>query len=170
MDCGDLITSREIEDSFGIDTGIVSMSWDDMLIRDHIDNNGVWAEIFKMVRAKVIAMDLHTPDLAFRVANAPPNLSLFLPKLKHCTGEDAEELHDTLKQLKLKVKGFGIDPNSRDVVTVVMSSFTGRLGNWATDEAEEIFKLNSIDVLTAYVRVCFSNEDLEGKNYILKLS
>ncbi len=44
-----------------------------------------------------------------------------------------------------------------------MSSFTGKLGNWAADHVEEIFQLNSIDALTAYVRVSFSNEDLEGK-------
>ena len=58
------------------------------------------------------------------------NLSNFLQKLTPCTGEDAEELHDSLKQSKLKVKGFGIDPNSREAVTVVVSSFTGKLGNW----------------------------------------
>jgi hypothetical protein len=34
--------------------------------------------------------------------------------------------------------------------------------NWASDHADEIFKLDNIDALTAYVRVSFSNEDLEG--------
>ncbi len=107
---------------------------------------------------------MQIPDPTFRVANAPPNLSRFLQKLEHCTGEDAEELHDTLKQSKLKVKGFGIDPNPRESVTVVVSTFTGHLGNWDADHAEDIFKLDSIDALTAYVRVSFSNEDLKGKN------
>ena len=45
-----------------------------------------------------------------------------------------------------------------------MSSFTGQLGNRAANNAEEIFKLDNIDALTAYVRINFSNEDLEGKN------
>jgi hypothetical protein len=95
-------------------------------------------------------------------------LSHFLQKLTPCTGEDAEELHDSLKQSKLKVKGFGLDPNSREAVTVVVSSFTGKLGNWAADHADEIFQLKSIDALTSFVRVSFSNEDLEGKNlYVL---
>ncbi len=44
-----------------------------------------------------------------------------------------------------------------------MSSFTGKLGNWAADHVDEIFQLKSIDALTAYVRVSFSNEDLEGE-------
>jgi hypothetical protein len=78
---------------------------------------------------------LQIPDPAFRVANAPPNLSRILQKLKHCTGEDAEALHDTLKQSKLQVKGFRIDPNSREAFTVVVSSFTGRLCNWVADHA-----------------------------------
>jgi hypothetical protein len=106
---------------------------------------------------------LQIPDPAFRVANALPNLSHFLHKLAPCTGEDAEELHDILKQSKLKFKGFGIDPNSREAVTVTVSSFTGRLGNWAAGHVDKIFQLKSINALTAYVRVSFSNEDLEGK-------
>ena len=44
-----------------------------------------------------------------------------------------------------------------------MSSFTGRLGSWAADHADEIFKLDIIDALTAYVRVSFSLDDLKGK-------
>ncbi len=90
-----------------------------------------------------------------------------MQKLKHYTDENAEELHDTLKQPKPKGKGFGIDPNSREAVTVVVYSFTGQSSNWAADHAEEIVKLDSVDALTACVRVGFSNEDLEGKIYIL---
>ena len=38
------------------------------------------------------------------------------------------------------------------------------MGNWAADNADEILKLGNIDALTAYVRVSFSNEGLEGMN------
>jgi hypothetical protein len=114
------------------------------------------------LRSKVFDRDLQIPDPAFRVVNAQPNLSHFLQKLTPCTGEDAEELHAILNQSKLKVKGFGIDPNSREAVTVVVSSFTGKLGNCAAD-VDEIFQLKSIDALTAYVRAGFANEDLEGE-------
>ena len=85
-------------------------------------------------------------------------------KLEHCSGENAEKIHNILKQSKLKLKGFGIDPNSREAVTIVVTSFTGHLGNRAADHAGEIFKLDNIDALTAYVRVSFCNEDLEGMN------
>ncbi len=42
LDCGDLITPREIKDSLGIDTGIVPMFWGDMIMRDHIVINGIY--------------------------------------------------------------------------------------------------------------------------------
>jgi len=45
-----------------------------------------------------------------------------------------------------------------------VSPFTGQLGNWVAYHADEIFKLDNIDAVTAYVRVSFSNEDLEGMN------
>ena len=67
------------------------------------------------------------------------NMSRFLQKLEQCSGENAKKIHNHLKQTKLKIKGFGIDPNSREVVTVVVSSFTRHLGNWAADHADEIF-------------------------------
>jgi hypothetical protein len=40
----------------------------------------------------------------------------------------------------------------------------GKLGDWAADHANEIFELNSIDALTAYIPFNVSIEDLEGKN------
>ena len=36
------------------------------------------------------------------------------------------------------------------------------MGNWAANHADDIIKLDMIDELTAFVRVNFSNEDLEG--------
>jgi hypothetical protein len=88
----------------------------------------------------------------------------FLQKLEHCSGENAEKLHNHSKQFKLKIKGFGIDPNSREAVTIIVSSLTGNSGNWVADHADEIFKLDNIEALIAYVRVRFSNEDLEVMN------
>ena len=92
------------------------------------------------------------------------NMSRFLQKLEHCSGENVEMSHNHLKQSKLKIKGFGIDPNSREAVMVGVSIFTGHLGNWAAYHADEIFKLGNIDALNAYARVRFSNDDLEGMN------
>ncbi len=81
LDFGDLIIPREIEDNLGIDTGIVPMLWGDMLMRDHIDSNGIWAETVKILRAKALDRDVQIPDSDFRAYNAPPNLSQFLQDL-----------------------------------------------------------------------------------------
>ena len=53
----------------------------------------------------------------------------------------------------------------------MVSSLAGSLSNWAVDHADEIFKLDSNDALTTYIRVSFSNKDLEGKklNSLIKL-
>jgi hypothetical protein len=72
------------------------------------------------------------------------NMSRFLQKLEYCSGENAYKLHNHLKQSKLKIKGVAFDPNSRVVVTVVVSFLTGYSGNWAADHADEVFKLESI--------------------------
>ena len=150
----------------GTDVEIIPCFWGDIRMRDHDDNNGIWAETLQILRNRVSDEALQLPKSSGHL-NSTTNLSRFLQKLELCSGENAEILHDHLKQLKLKVKGFGVDTNSREAVTVVVSSFTGSLGNWAADHSEEIIRLDSIDALNAYVRVSFSNDDLEGKNYIL---
>ena len=92
------------------------------------------------------------------------NMSRFLQKPEHCSGENDDILHNHVKYSKLKIKGFGIYPNSREVVEVVVSSFTGHLGNWAANHADKLFKLESIDASIAYARVSFFNEDLDDMN------
>jgi hypothetical protein len=73
-------------------------------------------------------------------------------------------LNNHLKQSRLKIQGFGINPDSNQAVVILVSSFTGKLGNWASDHTTEIYALQTLDELIAYVRVGFSIEDVEGKN------
>jgi hypothetical protein len=47
---------------------------------------------------------------------------------------------------------------------VLISSFTCKLGNWASDHNTEFYDLNTLDELINYVRVGFSIEDIEGTN------
>ena len=115
------------------------------------------------MRSKIFVRDLQIKGTV-SITCPLADMSWFLQKLEHCSGENAQILHNHLKQYKLRIKGFGIDLDSREAVTVVVSSFTGHLGNWAANHDDEILKLESIDALNAYVRVNFSNEDLEGMN------
>ena len=101
------------------------------------------------MRAKTFDWKLQIHESDFGRTNVSPNMSRFLQKLEHCNGENAEILHDHLKQSKLTIKGFGIDPTFFENVTVMISSFTGKLGNWAADHADEVFEIGSIDALTS---------------------
>ena len=98
------------------------------------------SELVKILRSKVFDRDL---QIRWPVSNTGPlaNMSRFSHKLEHCSVENGKILHNHLKQSKLKIKGFEINSDSREVVTVVVSSFTtGHLGNWAADHADyEIF-------------------------------
>ncbi len=44
LNFGDFVSPKEVEDNLGIDIGTVPMFWDDMRLRDHIDNNSILAE------------------------------------------------------------------------------------------------------------------------------
>ncbi len=92
------------------------------------------------------------------------NMSRFLQKMEHCNGEDSIKMNNHLKQSKMKIQGFGIKPDSNRFVVVLVSLFTSKLGNWASDHYDEIYDLKSLDELIAYVRVGFSIEDVKGKN------
>jgi len=150
----------------GTDIGIVHCFWGDIRMRDHDDNIGIWTETVRIMKSRVSDEALQLPDSSGH-SSVTTNLSRFLQKLELCTGENAENFHDHLKHSKLKVKGFGVDLNSREAVTAVVSSFTGTLGNWAADHADEIFKLDSIDALTAYVRVSLLTGIRRARIYIL---
>ncbi len=54
---------------------------------------------------------------------------------------------------------------------MLVSSFTRKLGNWASDHNTEIYELQTMEELINYVRVGFSIEDVEGKNlyYLIRL-
>jgi hypothetical protein len=93
-------------------------------MRDYSDNNKIWTEMIKILRSKMFNRDLRIEG-PMSTTCPLANMSRFLQKLEHCSGENAEKLHNHLKLSKLKIKDFGIDPNSREGVTVVVSSFTG---------------------------------------------
>ena len=143
FDYGDFVTAREIEDNIGDDADIVPTLIDNIPIIDYSDSNKVWTRLVKILRSKVFDRDLQIKGLMSTTCPLA-NMSRFLQKLEHCFGDNAKKLHNYLKQSKLKIKGFGFDPNSREAITVVVSYFTGHLGNWAADHADEILSSTSL--------------------------
>ena len=117
-DFGDFLIARDMENNLGTEFGIVPCFWCDIRMRDHDDINGIWAEAIRIMRCRVFDEALQPPNSS-RHPNVTTNLSRFLQKLELRTGENAEILRDHLKQSKLKVKGFGVDPNSREVLRLL---------------------------------------------------
>jgi hypothetical protein len=126
---GDLISPCAIEEILGIDVGIAPNLFNNFRMRDYKESNGIWAKSVKIMQTKCFARDLQIPSPSLRQAIMSSNMSRLLQKLEHCTGENAKVLHEHLKQSKLKIKGLGIGPNSRESITDVVSSFTWQLGN-----------------------------------------
>jgi hypothetical protein len=168
FDYCEFYTAFQISSNLGADAGIVPQFPDKNAMHDFADENGIWAAVLVVLRTKMPAKDL---DM-FRYLNADGskdtvNVSRFLQKMEHCNGEDSVKLNNHLKQSRLKIQGFGINPDSNQAVVILVSSFTGKLGNWASDHTAEIYALQTLDELIAYVRVGFSIEDVEGKICIL---
>ena len=115
-------------------------------MRDHGDGNNIWAVLVKILRSKICNRELEIEGLV-SISCPLANMPRFLQELEYCSGENAEILHNHLKQTKPKMNGLGIDLNSREAVMIVVPSFTGHLGYWAAHHADEIFKLGSIDEL-----------------------
>ena len=53
FDFGDFLTAKDIEDNLGIDVGIIPYFWGDIRMRDHDDNNIIWAETIRITRKLV---------------------------------------------------------------------------------------------------------------------
>ena len=56
-------------------------------------------------------------------------------------------------------------PNLNKVVVVLVSFFTGKLGDSASDHSSDIYEIKTKDDLINYVRVNFSTEAIEGKHF-----
>ena len=87
-------------------------------------------------------------------------MSRFLQNTRALFQRERRGFAQTFEKSKLKIKGFGVYPNSYEAIIVVVSSFAEQLGNYA----DEILKLDNIDASNACVRVNFPNENMEGKN------
>jgi hypothetical protein len=61
---------------------------DNIPMRDCGDSNEVWTELVKILRPKIFDRDLHIKG-PMSTTSPLANMSRFLHKLKHCSGENA---------------------------------------------------------------------------------
>jgi len=74
---GKLVTTREIEDNLGIEVGIIPALIDNIPRKGHCENNGIWAEIAKILRSQIFDFDLHIGGPGCNVGTLS-NMSCFL--------------------------------------------------------------------------------------------
>ena len=68
-----------------------------------MDINRIWTEEVRIIWSRILDRDLKFYEFGSGRTNVSPNMYRFLKKLEHCNGENAETLHDHLKQSKLKI-------------------------------------------------------------------
>ncbi len=113
-------TAYQINSNLGANAGIIPLFHNKNVMRDFIDENGLWAAVLVALKAKVSAKELDMNRHLLQSADS-------LGQLEHRNGEDATKLHNHLKQSKHKIQGFGINPDSNLVVVVSVSFFIGKL-------------------------------------------
>ncbi len=48
-----------MEDNLSIDVGIIATLMENISMRDHCDNNGIWAKSVRILRSQIFDRDLH---------------------------------------------------------------------------------------------------------------
>ena len=96
FDYGDFYTAREIEDNIGADARIVPTLMDNIPMRDYGDKK-IWTEVVTILRSKMFDRDLQIKG-PMSTTGPLANISRFFHKLEHCSGENAEKLHNHSKK------------------------------------------------------------------------
>ncbi len=76
-----------------------------------------------------------------------------------------------MAESKIQITNAGINVNSRVAVRILVNSFAGKLGKWASDNAALINELNTLSASGAFIEVSYAiNEDLAAAEYCNLLS
>ena len=163
FDFGILITVK------GIDTPIASQQFDGFTMRNSIELNGIWSEVIKALRLRISDSDLrYNWKVGSALTVALPtstNAVATRPTLPLCFGETDEIIDDHWVKSKTSIIDAGINVNSREAVCILVDSFAGKLGRWASDNAELINELRTVSTLGAFLDVSYAVKENEGVGY-----
>ena len=104
----------------GADDGIVPTLMNNIPMRDYSEINRIWREVVNILRSKMFDRDLQIKG-PMSTTGPLANMSRFCRNSSTVPARTQNKLYNNLKQSKLKIEGFGIDLNSREVVAVVVS-------------------------------------------------
>ena len=138
---------------------------DNIPMRGHCDSNEIWSKITRVLRSQIFDSDLH---IRGHGSNAGPSTYMYRFRKKNSSMAPARtpRFCTTISNNpSRKFKGSGLNL-IQDRLLVLLCPLLR--DSWViglqTTHAIQILKLDNIDAVTAYVRVSFSNEDLESKN------
>jgi hypothetical protein len=130
FDFGEMCTAYQIRSNMGADAGIIPLFHDKHVMRDFSDENGIWAAVLVALQTKMPPKELDMNKyLNADGSKDMVNMSRYLQKMEHCNGEDSVKLNNHLKQSRLKIQEFRINPDSNQAVVILVSSFTCKFGN-----------------------------------------
>ena len=157
----------QIDGNLVANVRIIPRFHDNNATRDFADEHSLWAEVVTALKSEIPTKELDiNRHLLLSDSHEVTNMYSFWPILEHCNGDDSTKLHNHLKQVERKIRGSGINPDSNQDVVVLVSSFSSKIGDQASNNNSEIYEVRRMDELIKYVRVGFSIEDIKEIVYI----
>jgi hypothetical protein len=169
FDFGILIAVKEIENNLDTDLRTTPPMLGEFVMRNSVGSKEIWFEITKALRLRIFDFDLkYNWEVGSTLAVVHPTSTVVnRPSLPPCLGESDEILNNHWEQSKIKLIDAGINVNSREAVCILVDSFAGKLGTWASEKATLINELNTISALGAFMEVNYIiNEDLAASEYV----
>ena len=107
-----------------------------------MDLKNIWSEIIMAIRLRIWDYDL---GINWSVVSTPvvvPSTTEVLQiSLPHCSGKSDKIIDDHWIHAKRKLKCARVNVYSREAVSILVDSFAGKLGSWASDNAKLINEL-----------------------------
>jgi hypothetical protein len=138
----------EIKNNLGIDIGIVpKISGYNM--QKHEDRHQLWAHASAIYGSSNVAFNMRTSRLRSDVSKLSRTLvmyvSAYIQNLPNVTCDDMLELDVHLTHAPMRLPVIGVDLEFKQASLILMSSFTWRLGHWAQQDTEVLYKSNLCD-------------------------
>jgi hypothetical protein len=102
FDYDDLVTTREFEDNLGIDVGILPNRMENIVMRDHCDSNGIWAETTRNLRSQIFDCELQLRGHGFKVGSLT-NISRFLKETRTLLRRERRSVAQPFETVQVKI-------------------------------------------------------------------
>ena len=158
VDYGLLTHISEIKNNLGIDTSIVPKDAG-FNIQKRDDQHKLWAHALAIYGSFAFAFSLkhsesksHVPMLS---RTSILNVSAYIQNVPNVNDDDISKLDAHLAHAPMRLTTMGVDLETKQASSILISSFTRKLGHWAQQNTEALDSLNSVTHLVDLVRSGF---------------